>query len=40
MVASEWNIMSVQSNVVQEFLGVENGGPITEVASSLRWSTV
>ena len=34
--ASEWNVVSVQTNTGQEFPGVENGGPITEVVSSSR----
>ena len=35
--ASEWNVVNVQSNAVQEFLGAGNSGPIPEVVPLLRW---
>ena len=35
--ASEWNVVNVQSNAVQEFPGPGKGGPIPEVVLLLRW---
>ena len=35
--ASEWNVVNVQSNAVQEFMGVDNSGPIPEMVPLSRW---